>query len=68
MKTAIITALVAVSVAFTAYASLPPNSGSLDWEEIEMNLRPSSQNERRDCQSSRAGLVEPSHSALRPLS
>lgn len=51
MKTVIITSLVAVSVAFTAYASLPPDSGSLDWEEIEMQSTPTSERSATVCQS-----------------
>lgn len=51
MKTVIITALVAVSLAFTAYASLPPDSGSLDWEEIEMQVGPTLQRAETVCQS-----------------
>lgn len=61
MKIVIITAAVAVSLAFTAYASLPPASGSPEWEEIEMNLGPSPQNEGSVCQSTIPGSSGKAH-------
>lgn len=49
MKTLIVTILGAVSMAFTAYASLPPNSGLPDWNEINVTPSSAPQNGRSAC-------------------